>query len=172
MFQTMQRRTMLAASAAAVLTGTPARSQAAPIRLGVLSDMSGPFADNNGPGSLFAAQLAVADCGGSAAGRPVELRGGDHLNKPDTGAAIARQWFGRDGVDAVIDVPVSSVALAVQQVARETGRMLLMSAPGATEISGAACAPTAIQWTYNTYALSAVVGEAVVARGGTSCTGR
>ncbi len=193
----MRRRAMLAGAAATTLARTAAWAQAAaqtaaqsgtqggaqtgaqpnaqagvqaatPIRLGVLSDMSGPFADNNGPGSLFAAQLAVADHGGTAAGRPVEVRGGDHLDKPDVGAARARQWFQSDGVDVVIDVPVSSVALAVQQVARETGRMLLMSAPGATEISGALCAPTAIQWTYDTYALSGVAGRAVVERGGTT----
>src|SRR5690242_21040545 len=92
------------------------------VKIGVLSDMSGLYADIGGAGSVEAARMAIADFGGSVNGKKIELVSADHQNKPDVGSAIATQWFGNDGVDAIVDVPTSSVALAVQEVARNKNR--------------------------------------------------
>jgi branched-chain amino acid transport system substrate-binding protein len=135
------------------------------VKLGVLTDMSGIFADGVGQGSVVAAQMAAEDFGGKVLGKPIEVIFADHQNKPDTGAGIARSWFDRDGVDAILDIPVSSVALAVQKLAEDKNRVVLLSGAGASDLTGAACTSTTLQWTYNTYALSSVAGKAVVARG-------
>jgi branched-chain amino acid transport system substrate-binding protein len=134
------------------------------VKLGVLTDMSGIFADGVGQGSVVAAQMAAEDFGGKVLGKPIEVIFADHQNKPDTGAGIARSWFDRDGVDAILDIPVSSVALAVQKLAEDKNRVVLLSGAGASDLTGA-CTSTTLQWTYNTYALSSVAGKAVVARG-------
>lgn len=135
------------------------------VRIGVLSDMSSLYAESTGKGSLIAAQMAVADFGGTVAGKPIEVIGADHQNKPDIGASIARQWYDQDKVDAIVDVPTSSVALAVQQVTREKDKVFLMSGPGSSDLTGTQCSPNGIMWTYDTYALSKVAGTAMVQRG-------
>ncbi len=136
------------------------------IRIGVMNDMSGPYADFQGPGSVLAAQMAVEDYGGKAAGLPVEIISGDHLNKPDVGAAMARQWIDTQGVDAIADLPNSAVALAVNQIVKDKNKVLLGSGVGTAVLTGEQCSPNTVQWTYDTYELGHALGHAVVQRGG------
>jgi branched-chain amino acid transport system substrate-binding protein len=162
------KKTLLAACAVVAL-GLPgaARAQISDdvVKLGVLTDMSSLYSDATGQGSLIAAQMAAADFGGKVKGKPIEVIGADHLNKPDVGANIARSWYDTDKVDAIVDVPTSSIALAVQQITREKDKVFLMSGPGASDLTGPACSPNGIHWTYDTYALAHVTGKALVDRG-------
>src|SRR5260370_24160662 len=128
--------------------------------------MSGLYADITGPGSVEAARMAIADFGGSVNGKKIELISADHQNKPDVGSAIANQGFGNDGVDAIVDVPTSSVALAVQEVARNKSKVFLISGAAASDLTGKACSPTSVHWTYDTVALGNGTGSAVVKAGG------
>ncbi len=138
------------------------------VKLGVLNDMSSLYADASGKGGLLAAQMAVEDFGGKVLGAPIEVVSGDHQNKPDIGAGIARKWIDADHVDAIVDVPTSSVALAIQEVAREKKRIFLMSGPASSDLTGKACSPYGFQWTYDTYALAHGTGGALVTQGGDS----
>ena len=138
------------------------------VELGVLNDMSSLYADVSGRGGVLAAQMAVEDFGGKVLGAPIEVISGDHQNKPDVGAGIARQWIDADHVDAIVDVPTLSVALAVQDVTREKKRIFLMSGPASSDLTGKACSPYGIHWTYDTYALAHGTGGAIVKQGGTS----
>jgi len=165
----LNRRSLLAAGAA---TGAfaghrrSARAQAAnTIRLGVLSDMSGPYRDTTGPGSVVLTRQAVQDFG--SRGFEVEVLQADHQNKPDVGANIARQWFDQ-GVDVVIDLPTSSVALAVNNVAREKNKVHLNSGAASSDLTGAQCSPNTVHWTYDTYMLAKSTGAAIVKQGGDS----
>jgi branched-chain amino acid transport system substrate-binding protein len=135
------------------------------VKLGVLTDMSSLYSDATGAGSLLAAQMAAADFGGKVLGAPIEVIGGDHQNKPDIGSSLAREWYDTGKVDAILDTPTSSVALAVQQITKDKDRVFLMSGPGASDLTGKACSPNGIHWTYDTYALSNVAGKAIVKRG-------
>src|SRR5436305_6820863 len=112
------------------------------VKIGVLNDMSGLYADIGGAGSVEAARMAIANFGGDVNGKKIELISADHQNKPDVGSAIATQWFGNDGVDAIVDVPTSSVALAVQEVARIKKKVFLISGAAASDLTGKACSPT------------------------------
>jgi len=136
------------------------------VKIGVLTDMSSLYADLAGPGSVQAAEMAVKDFGGTVQGKPIEVISGDHLNKPDVGAALARQWYEKDKVDMIIDMPNSSVALAVQQIAKEMGKVDIISASASSDLTGKACSPTGIHWTYDTYALAHGTGGAMVKQGG------
>ena len=136
------------------------------VKLGVLNDMSSLYADISGPGSVEAARMAIADFGGVVNGKKIELISADHQNKPDVGSAIANQWFDNDGVDAIVDVPTSSVALAVQQIARTKGKVFLISGAASSDLTGKACSPTSVHWTYDTVALANGTGSAVVKAGG------
>ena len=136
------------------------------VKIGVLADMSGMYADLSGPGSVAAAQMAVEDFGGTVLGKPVVAVSADHLNKPDVGAGIARAWYDREQVDAIVDVPVSSVAFAVQQASRERNKVVLLSAAGASDLTGKSCSPVSVHWTYDTYALANTVGAALLKQGG------
>jgi branched-chain amino acid transport system substrate-binding protein len=136
------------------------------VKIGVLTDMSGLYADIGGPGSVDAARMAIADFGGTMNGKRIELVSADHHNKPDLGAAIANQWFGIDGVDAIAGASTSSVALAIQEVARNRNKVLLISGAAASDLTGSACAPTSVHWTYDTVALANGTGGAVVRSGG------
>jgi branched-chain amino acid transport system substrate-binding protein len=138
------------------------------VKLGVLNDMSSLYADIGGKGSVLAAQMAVDDFGGKVLGAPIEIVSGDHQNKPDIGAGIARQWIDTDHVDAIVDVPTSSVALAVQAVTREKKHIFLMSGPASSDLTGKACSPYGVAWTYDTYALAHGTGGALVRQGGDS----
>ncbi len=159
------RRTLLAASAAAAIAPR-ARAQAARIKLGVLNDMSGPYRDTGGPLSVTCVQQAVQDFGDH--GFAVDVISADHGNKPDQGASIARRWFDEEGVDVILDVPTSSVALAVSTVAREKNKVNLNSGAGTVDLTGAQCSPNTIQWTYDVYMLAKSTGGAMVKAGGDS----
>ena len=163
----IRRRTILAASAAAVVPGAAGAQRAArPVRIGVLNDMSGVYSDYQGRGSVVAAELAVADFGGSVGGAPVEVLSADHQNRPDIGAATARRWLDQDGVDLILDVPNSAVALTVADLCREKNRVFIGSGAGTSELTGAKCSPNTVHWTYDTWSLGNSLGRAVVERGG------
>lgn len=136
------------------------------IRIGVMNDMSGLYADVSGPGAVWAARKAVEDFGAAAKGLKVEVLGADHQNKPDIGSNIVRQWLDRDGVDVIVDVPTSSVALAVNQIVREKNKVFLVSGAATADLTGKACTPNTIHWTYDTVALANGTGKAAVKTGG------
>jgi len=136
------------------------------VKIGVLNDQSGPYADLAGPGSVVAAQMAVEEFGAARKGLKVEVLVADHQNKPDVGSQVARQWYDVDKVDVIVDVPTSSVVLAVNQVTREKGKALLVSTGGTSDLTGKACTPNEIHWTYDTWALANGTGSAVVKTGG------
>ena len=134
------------------------------VKIGVLTDMTGLYSDLSGPGSVAAAHMAVEDFGGKALGKRIEVISADHQNKPDVGAGIARRWFDLEQVDAIVDVPTSSVAFAVQEISRQKKRALLISSSGSSDLTGKACSPVSVHWTYDTYALSHAVGNALLKR--------
>lgn len=136
------------------------------VRIGVLNDMAGPYADFAGPGTVDAVRLAVEDFGGTVLGKPIEVVVADHQNKPDVGTAIARHWFDVDHVDMVIDMPNSAVALAVQQVAREEHRVSINLSAASTELTGKQCSPTGMHWVSDSYANSHGTTLAVMKQGG------
>src|SRR5271170_942732 len=151
--------------ATAVLIGTAARAEDLAVKIGVMSDMSGLYADLGGPGSVTAAKLAIEDFNPAAHGMKVEMVTGDMLNKPDVGANLARQWYD-SGVDMIVDVPNSGVALAVNEVAREKNKALLLSGPASSDLTGAKCSPDTVHWTYDTWMLANGTGRALVKTGG------
>jgi branched-chain amino acid transport system substrate-binding protein len=170
-FPLSRRRFMAGAGGLALSTmgGMRARADdAAPLRLGVLTDMSSLYADITGPGSLAAAKLAVEDflAGPHKTKRPIEVVSGDHMNKADLGANIAREWIDRNNVDVIIDVPNSSVALAVRNVVQQKNKAILVSGASSSDLTGKACSPNLVHWSYDTYALSTGSARAVVAGGG------
>jgi branched-chain amino acid transport system substrate-binding protein len=136
------------------------------IKIGVLNDMSGLYADLTGPGSVVAARLAIEDFGAAKKGMKVEVVSADHQNKPDVGSNIARTWYDVDKVDVIVDVPTSSVALAVNQVTREKGKAFLVSGAASSDLTGKACSPNTIHWTYDTWNLANGTGSAIVKTGG------
>ena len=153
------------------LGGVAAKADdATPLRLGVLTDMSSLYADITGPGSLAAARMAVEDFQASPhkMKRPIEVLSGDHMNKADLGANIAREWIERNNVDAIIDVPNSAVALAVRNVVQQSNKTLLVSGASSSDLTGKACSPNLVHWSYDTYALSTGTARAVLAEGGKS----
>src|SRR5712691_9691535 len=164
----MKLATAFGFAAVVALTSTAASAEISgdAVKIGVLNDMSGLYADITGPGSVEAARMAIADFGGNVNGKKIELISADHQNKPDVGSAIANQWFGNDGVDAIVDVPTSSVALAVQEVARNKNKVFLISGAAASDLTGKACSATSVHWTYDTVALANGTGSAVVKAGG------
>jgi branched-chain amino acid transport system substrate-binding protein len=163
---------LLCASCTGWLPTAPASAEIAEnrIRIGVLNDMSGLYADLSGPASVVAAQLAAEDFAREAGpGAPkVEILSADHQNKADVGAQIVRRWLDVDGVAAVVDVPNSSVALAVNEVLREKDRTFLGSSVATSDLTGKACAPTTVQWVFDTWALANGTARALVRQGGTS----
>jgi branched-chain amino acid transport system substrate-binding protein len=138
------------------------------VKLGVLADMSGLYSDLSGIGSVVATQMAAEDFGGMVLGKKIEVVSADHQNKPDIGSNIAREWIDQQGVDAIVDVPVSSIAFAVQQIAKERNRVLLISSSGSSDLTGKSCSPTSVHWTYDTYALAETAGKAMIQQGGDS----
>ena len=165
----LTRRSLLGAAAAgATAPLLPARAQTPTIRLGVLNDQSGPYRDDGGPTGVACARQAPLDFGISGKGWNVEIISADHQNKPDVGASIARQWFDQGGVDAIVDVPTSSVGLAVSTVCREKNKVLLNSGTGTSDLTGKFCSPNTIHWTYDTYMLAKSTGGAIVKEGGDS----
>ena len=139
------------------------------VKIGVLSDMSGLYADVGGPGSVAAARMAVEDyMKAKKSALKVEVVSADHQNMPDIGSSVARKWYDTDGVDAIVDVPTSSVALAVNQVTREKGKAFLNSGAASSDLTGKDCSPNTVHWTYDTWMLAHGTGSAVVKNGGDS----
>jgi branched-chain amino acid transport system substrate-binding protein len=138
------------------------------IKIGVMNDMSGTYSDLSGQGSVIAARMAVEDFGAAAKGMKVEIVGADHQNKPDVGSNIVRTWIDVDKVDAIVDVPTSSVALAVNQIVKDKNKVFLVSGAAASDLTGKACTPNTIHWTYDTWALANGTGNAIVKTGGDS----
>ncbi len=167
-FTTRVGRISVIVSAAALFIATQALAQISDdtVKIGVLTDLSGPAEDATGRGSVAAAEMAVADFGGQIAGKPIQIISANHQLKPDIGAAIARQWYDVDKVDLILDVPVSAVGLAVQEVAREKQRLFITHSTGTTDFTGKACSPYGIQWVFDTYALATGTAREVVKRGG------
>ncbi len=168
----MIKRTLVSTlvSAAFALGATAAQAQISDgvIRMGVMNDMSGLYADITGQGSVVAARLAVEDFGAARKGLKVEIISADHQNKPDIGSSIARKWIDTDKVDVLLDVPTSSVALAVNQVVREKGKVMLNSGAATSDLTGKDCSPNTIHWTYDTWMLANATGSAIVKTGGDS----
>lgn len=136
------------------------------IRIGVLNDQSGVFSEYQGVGSVIAAQMAVEDYGGAAAGKPVEVVSADHQNKTDIGVTIARRWYENEGVDAIFDLPNSAIALAVAEMTAQKNKVFVGSGAGTALLTGERCTPNTVHWTYDTYAYGRGLGKAVVAQGG------
>jgi branched-chain amino acid transport system substrate-binding protein len=165
----MKRRVLMACVAAAALAAAPAAAQQISddvVKLGVLNDQSGLYADITGQGSVIAARMAVEDFGGKVLGKPIEVIFADHQNKPDVGSNIVNRWIDTEQVDAIVDVPTSSVALAVQEITKTKSRIFLMSGPAASDLTGKACSPYGFHWTYDTYMLANGTGNALVKAGG------
>jgi branched-chain amino acid transport system substrate-binding protein len=152
---------------AAALLGGVAQAQT-PVKIGVLNDMSSLYADLSGQGSVVAARMAVEDFGAEAKGLKVEIVSADHQNKPDVGSNIVRTWIDVDKVDVIVDVPTSSVALAVNEVVREKNKAFLVSGAATSDLTGPKCSPNTIHWTYDTWALANGTGKAIVKTGGDS----
>jgi branched-chain amino acid transport system substrate-binding protein len=150
--------------------GGSADAQQPPLKLGVLTDMSSLYADVTGPGSVIAAKMAVEDflAAPHRMTRPIEVLSADHLNKADVATGVAREWIDRDGVDAIVDAPNSAVALAVRNIVQTKNRTLLVTGASSSDLTGKACSPNLIHWTYDTYALATGVARAVVESGGKS----
>lgn len=138
------------------------------IKIGVMNDMSGTYADLAGPGSVIAARMAIEDLGDLVKGLKIEVVGADHQNKPDIGSNIVRQWIDVDKVDVIVDVPTSSVALAVNEIVKEKNKVFLVSGAAASDLTGARCSPNTVHWTYDTWALANGTGNAIVKTGGDS----
>jgi branched-chain amino acid transport system substrate-binding protein len=154
---------LLAASTGPCAAGPQASDH--PIRIGVLNDQSGVYADFGGPGSVVAARLAVEDAGRAVLGRPIEILVADHQSKADIGAAIARKWFDSDNVSLAIGFDNSSVALAVERIAAEKNRIAIAGAVATTDFTGKACTPNEVGWIYDSYALTTSLAQALVRRG-------
>ena len=154
--------------AAALMSSNPAISQISDdvVNIGVLTDMNGPAATATGPGSVASAQMAVDDFGGQVLGKPIRVIVGDHQDKPDIGSAIARRWYDTEQVDLIVDVPVSAVGLAVQNIANEKKRLFITHSTGTADFHGKFCSPYAIQWVFDTRALAVGTAREVVKRGG------
>jgi branched-chain amino acid transport system substrate-binding protein len=163
-----RRLAMLGTFAAAMLASTAALAQISDdvVKIGVLTDMNGPASTPTGQGSVTAAQMAVDDFGGKVLGKPISVIVGDHQLKPDIGASIARRWYDVDKVDLIVDVPVSAVGLAVQNVANEKKKLFITHSTGTADFHGKFCSPYAIQWVFDTHALAAGTAKEVVKRGG------
>jgi branched-chain amino acid transport system substrate-binding protein len=163
----MRLTTLLLAAASTLLAGG-AFAQDTSVKIGVLNDRSGTYADLSGEGSVVAARMAAEDFGAEGKGIKVEIVSADHQNKPDIASNIARQWIDQEGVDVIADVPTSSAAFAVSDVVKEKNKILLNSGAGASDLTGAKCSPNTVHWTYDTWALANGTGGQMVAQGGDS----
>lgn len=153
-------------AALSIASMADARASGDVVKVGVLNDQTGMNADLSGQGSVVAARMAAEDAGGSVIGKKIEVVFADHQNKADIGSSIATQWYDKDGVDVIADLPFSSVALAVQDIARQRQKIVLFSGPGSSDLTGKACSPFGFHWTFDTVALARGTGSAVVKSGG------
>ncbi len=163
----LTRRTLAAAAGATLLAaGTRrARAQGKPIRIGVISDQSGPYSAPGGPGSVVGARLGAEDFGNTVLGRPVEILIGDHQNKPDIGVSIAKKWLDSEGVDMITDGGSSAVALAIQDLTRERKKLFLITGSTSNEFTGKQCSPTGFQWQTDTYSTASAAVRAQISQG-------
>jgi branched-chain amino acid transport system substrate-binding protein len=161
-------RSLFALAVAGLFAAGTAQAQISDnmIKIGVLTDMSSLYTDLAGAGSVAAAHMAVEDSGIEKRGYKVEIISADHQNKPDVGSSIARQWYDVDKVDVIVDVPNSGVALAVNQITRDKGKVFLASGPASSDLTGKACSPNTVHWTYDTWMLANGTGGAIVKSGG------
>jgi len=167
----LTRRSLMGTAAAGLAATLPlarARAQTPTLKIGVLTDLSGPYKDLGGPNATICAQLAAADFGVPGKGFAVEILQADHQNKADVGAEVARKWFDQDGVDVVVDVPNSGVSLAVSGVAKEKNKIFLADGPATSNLTGAKCNANTIHWVYDTWMLAHSTGGALVKAGGDS----
>jgi branched-chain amino acid transport system substrate-binding protein len=164
----MKLKVLAAAAALALSAGAQAQISGNVVKIGVMNDQSGTYADLSGQGSVLAAKMAIEDFKAKDKGLNVEVVFADHQNKPDVGSQIVRKWYDSDGVDVVVDVPTSSVALAVNQITKDKGKAFLVSGAAASDLTGKACSPNTIHWTYDTWALANGTGSAIVKTGGDS----
>jgi branched-chain amino acid transport system substrate-binding protein len=162
------RKLSAAVALAACAMGAQAQVSDGVIKIGVLNDQSSLYADLTGTGSVVAARMAVEDFGAAKKGMKVEILSADHQNKPDVGSAVARQWYDVDKVDVIVDVPNSGVALAVNQITRDKGKAFIVSGAATSDLTGKACSPNTIHWTYDTWMLANGTGNAIVKTGGNS----
>ncbi len=156
----------LGVSALAMASAATAEISDGAVRIGLLTDMSGTYSGVAGPGTVVAAQMAIEDFGGTVAGAPIELLTADHQNKADIAANRAREWGENDGVDAFAELVTTSVAMAVFEIAKQQNKVTLVSGAASSPLTGEACIPSGVHWTYNTRALANGTGAAVVAEGG------
>lgn len=147
------------------VVAAPAQTPNQPIKIGILSDMSSLYADQAGLGSVEAARMAIEDAGGKIGDRPIELVSADHQHKTDVGTTIVRHWIDVDGVDVIVDMPNSAVALAVQQIVKDKNKIALYATAATTELTGKQCSPNGIQWVYDAYSNAAGLAKALVAKG-------
>ena len=165
-----RKSSSIAVAVAVALAAGTAQAQVSDgvVKIGVMNDMSSLYADIAGPGSVVAARMAVEDFGAAKKGIKVEIVSADHQNKPDVGSSLARQWYDVDKVDAIFDVPTSSVALAINEITKEKKKAFLVSGAASSDLTGKACSPNTIHWTYDTWMLANGTGSAVVKTGGDS----
>lgn len=166
----MNKLKMLAAACALTAGFGTAHAQVSGdvVKIGVLNDQSGPYADLAGKGSVAAAQMAADDFGGKVLGKPIQIITADHQNKPDIASNIANQWIDTENVDVISDVPTSSTALAIQEITKNKNRIHLNSSAASSDLTGKACSPTGIHYAYDTYALAKGTGGTLVKEGGSS----
>ena len=162
------RKSVAAVALALAATGAQAQVSDGIVKIGVMSDMSSLYSDIGGNGSVVAARMAVEDFGAAKKGMKVEIVSADHQNKPDVGSSVARQWYDVDKVDAIFDVPTSSIALAINEITREKKKAFIISGAASSDLSGKACSPNTVHWTYDTWMLANGTGSAIVKTGGDS----
>ncbi len=160
------RRLAALISVAGICLTAPAYAQEKTVKIGVLNDMSSLYADIGGPNSVVAVKMAVEDSGLTKKGWKIEVVSGDHQNKPDVGVNLARQWIDNDKVDAIADTPNSGVALAVSNLVKEKNKVLLNSGAATADLTGKACTPNTVSFTYDTYMLANGTGKALTKAGG------
>ena len=156
----------LAAVLACCLLGGAAQAQNKAVKIGVLDDMSGPYAENTGPGDVAAVKFAIADFGGSVLGKPIEMVSADFQSKVDVGVGIAKRWYDNEGVSMVIGVPNSAIALALVKVAEEKNRILMPTAAATSALTGKGCGPTTVHFIYDTYGQTKTIVNALAKQGG------
>jgi branched-chain amino acid transport system substrate-binding protein len=166
--RTQWKQLALAVAAALALGSAHAQITGNVVKIGVMSDMSSLYADIGGPGSVIAAKLAIDDFKAKDKSLNIEVVSGDHLNKPDVGSALVRKWYDAEGVDMVIDVPNSGVALATSEVTKEKNKVFIVSGAATSALTGDKCSPNTVHWTYDTWMLANGTGKALVKTGGTT----
>ena len=159
-------RSMAAAALAALMASHAARADELPVKIGVMNDQSSVYADLSGMGGVEAVRMAIEDFGGKALDKQIEMVTADHQNKPDVATSIANKWYDQDNVDVIVDVPNSAAMLAVQEIARQKKKLLIVSTGASSDFTGPKCSPYGIHWTYDTYSLAAGTARALVQQGG------